>query len=196
MLKRKKWVFDYSALIITATLTFTSFAAYKQKNGNKEALEPSNRLSHDTAVKEDEDTISPFSLSEDSDKGVLVSNSTENLLTNKVDKKGYEIITHIVKAGDTVEEIASTYNIKTSTIIASNNITSKTILQVGQALQFPSSDGLIYELKAGENLWDLAQLNDSDYDRLLVVNNIKSPETLQIGEKIFVPDVRKLNPFF
>lgn len=190
MLKRKKLVFDYSILIITTTLTFMTFTAYRQKKLVKNSLNETKTSVSQGIVAKEEGTLSSVSTElEDSTNELITANSAAGFLPNQVEEKVYEIITYIVKPEDTVEKIASTYNLKTSTITESNKLTSSSTLQVGQTLQFPSSDGVIYHLKAGENLWDLAQLNSTDYDKLLELNNVTSPETLQIGERIFVPDV-------
>lgn len=186
MLKRKRWLYDYSILLITATVTFTAYTAYKQ---NKIVEERKISMSQDTVAKEEVDHVAVANQLENSTNELITSTKEEKALSSNNDGKGYEIITYVVKPGDTIEKIASSYNLKSSTIATSNNLTSSTILQVGQALQFPSIDGVIYSLKAGENLWDLAQLNNTDYDKLLEINNVTSPETLQIGEKIFVPSV-------
>lgn len=192
MLKRKRWLFDYSILILSATLSFSAFTTYRQiKIGKEEIKESTTLVATDLSLNEELDNKTSYTDRVDSGDEVLVLNSSVNHLTNQVkeNENKYDIITYIVKQGDTIEKIASTYSLKPSTITASNKLTNDSILQVGQPLQFPSIDGVFYYLKAGENLWDLAQLNNTDYDKLLEINNVKSPETLQIGERIFVPNL-------
>jgi predicted nucleic acid-binding Zn-ribbon protein len=53
---------------------------------------------------------------------------------NKKTERGYE---HVVKAGETLSEIASAYNVTPGIIIKANNLTNPNSLRVGQKLFIP-----------------------------------------------------------
>ncbi len=102
------------------------------------------------------------------------------------------VVQYVAKASDSVAAIASTYDIKASTVTASNGINKDALLQEGQKLVFPSIDGIAYKIKDGENLWDLASLYKIDFNDLLVVNNLSSPDKLKLGQQIIIPGVDSL----
>jgi murein DD-endopeptidase MepM/ murein hydrolase activator NlpD len=130
-----------------------------------------------------------------------LQNSTENLkdlLTLISELEGaskdeeIKILTYTVKSGDTLESIASTYNLKISTITESNKITADATLKEGQVLEFPSIDGVLHKIRSGETIWDIAVANKVDVERIVEVNKLEAPDKLQLDQKLIIPDIDKL----
>lgn len=103
-----------------------------------------------------------------------------------------ESISYTIKDGDTIASIAAAYNLKASTITASNNLSATSALKAGQTLAFPSMNGVYYVIQSGDTLWDLSSLNNVDVDEIVELNNLDSADMLTLGKKIFVPDVEKV----
>jgi murein DD-endopeptidase MepM/ murein hydrolase activator NlpD len=106
-------------------------------------------------------------------------------------ENGPTVIIYTVKASDTAESIASTYEVKLSTILESNQLTSGSALTEGQNLVFPSIDGIAYKIQGGETLWDLANLYKLTVDEILQVNKLENPDKLKLNQYIIIPNVEK-----
>jgi Membrane proteins related to metalloendopeptidases len=111
---------------------------------------------------------------------------------SKEQEKKAEIVKYVVKSGDTLESIASTYNIKVSSITASNNITTETLLKEGQELRFPSVSGVIHKVRDGETVWDIADAYDVDAEAIVSTNNMSSPDKLKIGQELIIEGAEKV----
>ncbi|MEQ8155381.1 MAG: M23 family metallopeptidase [Clostridiaceae bacterium] len=109
--------------------------------------------------------------------------------TASIEEDEIKIITYTVKADDSIESIASAYNLKVQSIAGSNSLTTDSVLKEGQVIEFPSIDGVIYKIKSGETLWDLASLNNIDFNEIVEVNKLESPEKLKLDQKIIMPGV-------
>lgn len=107
-------------------------------------------------------------------------------------KEKYSIIKYVVKSGDTLEAIGKAHGVKVSTIAQSNGISQNSTLKIGQELEFPSVDGLLYKIKGGDTLWDLAATYDIETNYVVAINSIESADRLKIGQEIFLPGVEKL----
>jgi murein DD-endopeptidase MepM/ murein hydrolase activator NlpD len=105
-----------------------------------------------------------------------------------------KIIAYTVKSGDTLDSIASTYNLKAKSIAESNSITTDSVLKEEQVLEFPSIDGVIYKIKSGETLWDLAMLNKVDFNKIVEINKLEAPEKLKLDQKIIMPGIDTVKP--
>jgi murein DD-endopeptidase MepM/ murein hydrolase activator NlpD len=110
----------------------------------------------------------------------------------KIQMSQPRLVEYVAKATDTPETIASTYELKLTTITVSNALNKDSKLQEGQKLFFPSVDGIAYKIKDGENLWDLAMLYKIDFNDLLVINNLSSPNKLKLGQQIILPGIEAL----
>lgn len=117
--------------------------------------------------------------------------SGELLNTLTVDKVP-EVVRYVVKPGDTLELVASTYNVNISTIAESNKISKDIIIKEGQELKFPSVDGILYNIKSGETLSDISIAYDLRVEEIVSANKIDSPDKLKIDQEIIIPGATKL----
>jgi len=100
---------------------------------------------------------------------------------------------HVVKSGETLSKIATTYQCTVTDLKKWNNLSS-TNINVGQKLKvYPPENGSsssssgtsTYTVKSGDNLWSIAKKFNTTVDQLKKLNNLKS-ESLKIGQKLKV----------
>jgi hypothetical protein len=80
-------------------------------------------------------------------------------LANSITFQRTEVITYIVKSGDTIFEIANKFNLKPETILWSNDETlvdNNVVLQPGMELNILPVDGVFYKWKVGDDLNEVA----------------------------------------
>ncbi|HON78599.1 MAG TPA: M23 family metallopeptidase [Spirochaetota bacterium] len=104
-----------------------------------------------------------------------------------------EIITHVVRQGESLSRIAKKYGVSMETICGSNNLQSYELINVGMRLSIPNKEGIIYKLKRGEGLIPVVRKYKASLDKLLAVNNIRNPDFIQPNQMIFIPDAKPVN---
>ncbi|WP_430789454.1 LysM peptidoglycan-binding domain-containing protein [Virgibacillus flavescens] len=93
---------------------------------------------------------------------------------------------HVVQQGDTIFNIANTYNTPMETIIAANELDAPGNLVIGQALVIPIV-GQFYFVQSGENLYSIAQKFGMPYQELARINNIPVGNVLPVGFRLYIP---------
>jgi len=97
---------------------------------------------------------------------------------------GYE-----VQAGDTASSIARRFGLEEATVLFNNfDIYDADHLTVGQILQLPPVDGLVYTVQPGDTL-DRLELNflaDSAATVAFPANGIASPDQIQVGQQLLL----------
>ncbi len=104
--------------------------------------------------------------------------------------------THILRADETLGEIAARYGIPLSSLIWSNTLDRGDALMIGQALRIPRTSGLTHRVRAGDTPARIAQLYgvDETVIRTFGPNRIPDDGSLIAGNEIFVPGGRKELP--
>ena len=87
---------------------------------------------------------------------------------------------YIVKAGDTLWNIAKRYNTTVENLMMLNNLTSDVIM-IGQRLTLPNMN--MYTIVAGDTLWNIARRNNTTVENLMKINNLTS-DLITIGQVI------------
>lgn len=96
---------------------------------------------------------------------------------------------YYIKKGDTLWDISRTYNVDLQTIMVTNNLNSKSILKIGQAIEIPSAGrSRVHIIRSGETMWDIAVKYDVTVEEIKKHNANKNPRTLKIGDKLAIPD--------
>lgn len=107
--------------------------------------------------------------------------------SNTEENDNYTI--YIVKKGDNLYNIASTYGISIEAIKKINNLSSN-LLSIGQTLKIPtkdiSNDYDEYEVKAGDSLYTIAQKYGITVEELMNFNNLKNT-ILSVGQILKIP---------
>lgn len=93
---------------------------------------------------------------------------------------------HVVKQGDTIFNIANTYNTPMETIIDANELDAPGTLVIGQAIVIPII-GHFYFVQSGESLYSIAQRFGIPYQELARINNIPVGNTLPVGFRLYIP---------
>ena len=97
---------------------------------------------------------------------------------------------YIVRQGDTLESIASFYNIPTSEIIRANNLQYPYTLTTDMALNIPVSIINIfdyYNIKQGDTLYSIAEKNNISVNNLSSINGLDVNEYIYPGQTILIP---------
>ncbi len=97
---------------------------------------------------------------------------------------------YIVRQGDTLESIASFYNIPASEIIRANNLQYPYTLTNDMALNIPVSITNIfdyYNIKQGDTLYSIAEKNNISVNNLSSINGLDVNEYIYPGQTILIP---------
>lgn len=114
--------------------------------------------------------------------GAVIESNSESLDRSKN-------IKHIVQAGETVSGIALRYGVSVATILWANDLSSWSLLQLGDALIIPPTNGLYHTVASGDTLIAIANRYGGTNDEIVNFNNLSSDGSdLKIGQKIFIPD--------
>ncbi len=106
-------------------------------------------------------------------------------------------VTHVVREGDTLTDIALYYQVTTHSIIQANNLLDQDQLAVGETLIIPGvalqvQDGyLTHTVRAGETLSAIAQRYGVSVDVLLSLNQLESADILSAGQQLLIPNIQQ-----
>ena len=100
---------------------------------------------------------------------------------------------HIVSEGDTLWDIAKTYNLEVSDLANMNSINENSYLQLGQQLTIGNKNihrnieskkrTILYSIKQGDNLYKISELFDVTIKSIKDINNFED-DTLMPGQII------------
>jgi murein DD-endopeptidase MepM/ murein hydrolase activator NlpD len=116
--------------------------------------------------------------------------SSEDKAPDSVSETGSLFYTvYQVGTGDTVSNIAASFDVSPDTIFSANKITSAKNLQPGQLLKVPSQSGIVYEAAAGEDVDSIAKKYDISADKMIEANGLLS-RVFESKTVIYLPDAR------
>lgn len=94
-----------------------------------------------------------------------------------------------VKAGDTLESIASRLGINPEILAAINGITSNTILNPNSYIVVPGNNGYFdqYKVKKGDTIYAIANRYNVSPSELLKLNGLNDTDIIYADETIMVP---------
>jgi murein DD-endopeptidase MepM/ murein hydrolase activator NlpD len=99
-------------------------------------------------------------------------------------------VEYLVKAGDTLHEIAIAFGLSTDTLIAYNDLEG-TLIKPGQVLSLvPPDTGLnplVVSVRPGDTLWGIARQHDVTVAALTTANAITASAVLRPGASLIVP---------
>ena len=133
---------------------------------------------------------------------------TEGTATNEA--PALENGVYVVRAGDTLGQIAFTYNVSVADIMAANNLTNPDALDVGQQLTIPEAgfadtpdtaatpaseatpgetagQETVHIVQAGDNLYRIGLRYGFTVDELAEYNNLTDVNNLEVGQEIRIP---------
>ncbi len=107
------------------------------------------------------------------------------------DRPRTEIVTYVVRPGDTTESIAQKFGLKPTTLMWSNPEVEKApdLLRIGQVLTILPIDGVYHTVKAGDTLESLAEKYSVSVEAIIACpfNTIAESGDLRVGQKLIIP---------
>lgn len=98
-----------------------------------------------------------------------------------------EMVVYEVQAGDTLSEIAASYDVSINTIKWENNLTSQSV-KVGQKLNILPVTGVKHIVKKGDNLDKIALKYEADVEDIMVFNDVSKSTALKQGDVLYIPN--------
>jgi spore germination protein len=97
---------------------------------------------------------------------------------------------HVVQQGETLFQIANTYDISPQAITDANELETPDQLVAGQTLVIPIT-GRYYFVQPGDSLYSIAQAFGMSYQELAQINAIPVNAILPIGLRLYIPPQEK-----
>lgn len=98
-----------------------------------------------------------------------------------------KIFVYQVEEGDTLSEIAETFDVSVNTIRWENNLSGGKI-SVGQKLNILPVTGVKHIVKSGDTITKIANKYDAETEDILIFNDLSKTDPLKQGQIIFVPN--------
>ncbi|MDR2786088.1 MAG: M23 family metallopeptidase [Treponema sp.] len=189
-LNRILWIiFSYS--LIYAGLSFVFSSAMERRGGSPNAAMETG-VSDGMGGISFQDTSSFINVSLDDNDAMLAGFVTGVPEPTEYSRPQMLFYTsYAVKPGDTIGQIARDFGLNQDTILSINNIRNARLLQIGQRLNIPNQDGILYRVKKGDFLTKIAKNYEVEVSALKTVNELFS-EKANEGSTIFIPGA-KLN---
>jgi len=99
-----------------------------------------------------------------------------------------EIIEYVVGSGDTLSFIAAKYDVSLNTILWANDLSSKSIIKIGQKLVILPVSGVVYHIKNGDTLSEIAKIYKSSSSEIIAFNELSSEGDIFIGDILVIPN--------
>lgn len=98
---------------------------------------------------------------------------------------------HVVKAGDSLYNLAQRYGVGVDALYAANELTDLPYLVVGQTLVIPTVE-VSHTVRAGESIFTIARRYGTTVDSVIALNAIENPDMISPGMVLRIP-VREKN---
>lgn len=95
------------------------------------------------------------------------------------------MIIHVVKPGDTLWKIASSYGASFQRTLEVNQLPNPSKLLIGQAILVPV-EGTYHIVRPGESLWKIAQTYNTTVQAILMNNDIPNPSSISVGQRLLI----------
>jgi len=118
---------------------------------------------------------------------------TPQVLGALMDASDYEwtqraIQEYVVQPGDTLSSIAKQFNISLNTLLWANDLTSSSLLKLGQKLVILPTSGVLHHVKSGDTLSDIAKIYKSTAEEITSFNSLTSGGDIYVGDILIVPE--------
>lgn len=98
-----------------------------------------------------------------------------------------DVVNYDVQPGDTIQSIADSYKISTSTLLWANDLTSSSTIKVGQSLVILPTDGVLHVVKSGDTISGIAQTYKAQAEDIISYNDLANQDDIYIGDILIVP---------
>lgn len=103
-----------------------------------------------------------------------------------------DVVTYVVKSGDTIGTIASKFGISVNTVLWENDLSAYDMIRPGDELRILPVSGVTHEVGRGETLSYLAGQYDVSASKIAEANDIKEAGSLQIGQELIIPGGKRI----
>jgi LysM repeat protein len=105
-------------------------------------------------------------------------------------------VIHVVQQGESLSEIAQSYNVDANALAQANGIINPNLLRAGQKLVIPGITlqeaarlrGAIHVVQAGESLLSIATRYGVTVEELMTTNDIANPNQILVGQELIIPN--------
>ncbi|HEY4524188.1 MAG TPA: M23 family metallopeptidase [Candidatus Paceibacterota bacterium] len=101
---------------------------------------------------------------------------------------GDRISIYVVRAGDTLSEIAEMFKVSVNTIMWANDLSRATAIREGQILVILPVTGVQHTVVKGDTLQSLAKKYKADLEEIIRFNDLNSATALAVGTTVIIPD--------
>jgi len=104
-----------------------------------------------------------------------------------------EGVEHVVRWGETVYMIASSYGVSVQDIVAANNLTNPDLIRAGDVLIIPGGTAPspqqpgVHIVRRGETLHSIAQMYGTTVNAIAMANGIVNPNYIYVGQSLTIP---------
>ena len=98
-----------------------------------------------------------------------------------------EIIEYTVQPGDTANSIANEYGISTKTLLLANDLSSSSLIKVGQTLVILPVDGVLHVVGSGDTVSGIAKTYEIEQNDIVTYNALINSGDIYIGDILIVP---------
>lgn len=99
-----------------------------------------------------------------------------------------ETETYRVQSGDTLGGIADAFGLNLSSLLWANNLSTRSLIRIGQELKIPPVDGVYYTVKKGDTVAKIAKTYGTDADKIIAFNRLDEAAGLKVGAELVLPD--------
>lgn len=99
-----------------------------------------------------------------------------------------DIIEYAVEPGDTLETIATDFNISLNTLLWANELSKNSQIKVGQKLVILPVSGVIYFVKSGDTLSEVGKVYKSKVQDIVAFNDLSNEGDIFIGDILVIPN--------
>ncbi len=111
------------------------------------------------------------------------------------DRPRVDVVTYTVRAGDTIQSIASQFGLKPTTIMWANSAIEDApdLLRIGQEVTILPLDGVYHTVSEDDTLESIADEYDVEVESIVTCqyNDLPDSDSLQVGQKLIVPGGEK-----
>jgi len=119
---------------------------------------------------------------------------TSSEITAAVLERRDGIIVYTVQVGETISSIAKRFGISLETILWQNNLTAKSILRPGAALEILPVNGISHKVARNETISAIAKKYKVEEAEIIKQNNLADNSSIKIGQLLIVPGGKKIYP--
>jgi len=139
--------------------------------------------------------LQPNANSSSSTDNLVLSGNEDALLALDIPPTGLRtranIENYAIRSGDMIGTIARQFGLKVTTLLWANNLTERSLLKIGQVLNIPPANGVIYATKKGDTLAAIAKRYKVTVEQLEEFNRL-GDGALKVGINVFIPGAQPL----